>query len=351
MSQMPDSAWIREFLTSGFFYRINHDTVKVGWGKYEPQAMNSAQLALCPFWENQLVGYRTSQQRTLSIQEFRSSLEGLMTFLRGRAGGFSVPDRAKVAQSFQATQGRIQRGEIEKAVVIGTSASAWIPTAQERASLIMNALKASESLHVYGYWNDQEGVIGISPEVLFLRQGEFVQTMALAGSLPKEEAHERPPLHRDPKEIREHQMVITDISDRLRQAGFLTQAPTEIVELPTLFHLRTMLEIRSCKKTDEEIVTQLHPTAAMAQFPRAYGLKWMKDLPYQLDRGLHGGVVWFRTGPDTSVAVVAIRSLFWDSKHSWITAGCGVVAESQEDREWREMTTKLNSVRLALGLE
>jgi menaquinone-specific isochorismate synthase len=343
--------WIADFLTSGFFYRINEDQVRLGWGDFSPSPISSAQVAFCPFWDNQLVGFRASQERTLVVQEFRAMLEGFMISLQGRSASFSGPDRSLVAQSFQATQGRIQRGEIKKAVVIWTSSSDWIPSTKERATLIMNALRASEKLHVYGHWSKQQGVIGISPEVLFVRDGEFLQTMALAGSLPKAEVNERPALHRDPKELREHQMVITDITERLRHAGLLTQANTDIVELPTLFHLRTLLEIRNCKKSDEEIVTQLHPTAAMAQFPRAYGIKWMKDLPYQPQRGLHGGVVWFKTGPDTSSAVVAIRSLFWDTQHSWMTAGCGVVAESQEDREWREMTTKLASIRLSLGLE
>lgn len=342
------------FLTQGAFVRLSSTEVHLWAGIFQPSSREHGSLGLCPFWQQGLDFFEFSEQRVLAVQELHRDLEALMGPLKVQAGQFKAPDRGQLETSFQATQGRIQRGEIEKAVVIGTKSSNWIPSVPERASMMMKALQAPAKTFPYGYWNSEGGAIGVTPEILFQRLGDEVLTMALAGSCPKEEVSQRAPLLKDPKELREHQMVVKDISERLRQQGWLVVKDTEVMELPTLLHLKTEIEVKQCKKNDEELVQLLHPTAAMAQFPRNYGLQWMKDLPYQKDRGLHGGAVWFRFGKqeglDRSIALVSIRSLFWDKEKSWMTAGCGIVTESQEEREWNEMLAKLSSIHKALGI-
>lgn len=344
---------VRNFLEEGAFYREAPDLIHVWYGaRTGPDASASAgaDLATLEFWGHEPQPKSFEHHEVFTHRELLRLLESQMGRADWKVSDFQPPQRELFEKSFQETQGRIQREEIDKAVVIGTATAPKIPEPAERAGFLAALLKLPLSLYVYGAWDRAGGVLGATPELLFKNEDGLVTSMALAGSCPKADAGERLPLLRDPKEMREHQMVVQDISERLKPFGWLKASDVEVVELPTLFHLRTTIELSGNRAPDFELIRRMHPTAAMGQFPRNYGLTWMRDLPYQMQRGLHGGVVWFRLAPEKSVALVAIRSLFWGGGQSWLTAGCGIVRESQADREWREMEIKLESITRILGL-
>ena len=50
-------------------------------------------------------------------------------------------------------------------------------------------------------------------------------------------------------------------------------------------------------------------------------------------------------------AVVAIRGVSWSGNEVSLATGCGIVAGSELEREWRELALKRHWVRQSLGLE
>jgi menaquinone-specific isochorismate synthase len=288
---------------------------------------------------------------SLNSEELKKRIEPFLSTPRGlHLRDFLPPSQDHFEESFRVIQGKIQREEIEKAVPIVFSQTEGRPGPADLAHFMMQSLQYGPELFPFGFWNHGRGVFGATPEFLFRRQAMVVESMALAGSCPKSEKAERMPLLKDPKELREHELVVNDLTTRLKALGWLQQHPTEVIELPNLLHLRTRFELTGCTKPDIEMVRHLHPTAALGVAPRAYGFSWLRELPEQSARGLFGAPMLFRVSPDESICLVAIRSLTWDEQGSRIGAGCGIVRDSQLEREWREALAKIEFTKNLLAI-
>lgn len=287
----------------------------------------------------------------IPISEFRQAIseaaQGNPLFLSKNQ--FSTLHRGHFEASFREIQRRLQRGEIEKAVAGLFVESPKKLTSELLLSHLSALLETQQAVFIYGCWNEKGGVLGASPEILFHQKSGIIRTMALAGTRPAN-GNDRLSLLRDSKELREHDLVIQDIKQRLEKFGPVHVGNTEEVSYQTLFHLRTFLEVRSAFVESKELVKNLHPTPALGVSPRNYGVKWMRELPEQADRGLYGGPVCFQISPTESIGVVAIRSMFWDENRIRIGVGCGLVEASELDREWDELHVKLNSIYKFMGV-
>lgn len=346
--KMPDQ--VSRFLNSGAFYRLSQDRFRLFWGPWKPSG-EAFHLAFQDFFSSEL--------KTLEATEVLEMTRGdLIRFLEPATQGerawkmaeFSEPDKAGFEQSFRIVQGKIQRGEIEKAVPIVFAKSPARPQASDLVNSILQMTSLPPELNVFGFWDQGRGIIGATPEILFHRKAMIVQAVALAGSCPKEDVESRLPLLKDPKEMREHELVINDLIARLKPLGWLKKFETEVLELPTLLHLKTRFEVSGIAKRDTELVKLLHPTPALGVAPRAYGFQWMRELPEQKDRGLFGAPLLFSLSSEETVALVAIRSVLWDEQGSRIGSGCGIVDSSELEQEWKELAAKRNSVRRMLDL-
>ncbi|MGZ3804795.1 MAG: chorismate-binding protein [Pseudobdellovibrionaceae bacterium] len=258
------------------------------------------------------------------------------------------------AVSFREILGRIQQGSLKKAVPIVFENSTESINAARIALLLKELLKAPASLYCFGSWQKGHGIIGATPEVLLRQEGRILQTMALAGTCPKEDVAHRGFLLEDPKERHEHDLVVQDISRNLEKYGSLRLRGPQILELPTLLHLKTEIECQlPAGKAFSffEACRSLHPTSALGVFPRDYGYEWMKSLPEQKDRrgfGAPWGISW---SAEDALCLVAIRNIQWNPGGCRIGSGCGIVAQSDLQREWQELSQKRKSVKKVLGLE
>jgi menaquinone-specific isochorismate synthase len=148
--------------------------------------------------------------------------------------------------------------------------------------------------------------------------------------------------------------VVQDILQSLANYGELKTAGPQILELPTLFHLKTDIQCEIPKDHTFSFFNAcraLHPTPALGVSPRTYGYEWMKSLPEQRERrgfGAPWGISWSK---DEALCLVAIRNLQWDKSGCRIGSGCGIVAQSDLKQEWRELAQKRQSVKKVLGLE
>ena len=341
---------LAKFLNSGAFCRLSTDRFRLYWGPWKESSENF-HLAFQDFFASELKSYQASEVQEFNLADLLRFLEpALGTVTAWKKENFHEPSQDLFSPAFQIIQGKIQRGEIEKAVPIVFAKSKDRPLAADLVGAIMKMTSLPLVLNVYGFWDGQRGIMGATPEVLFHRKAMVVQTMALAGSCPKEDLEKRTPLLKDEKEMREHELVVNDLIARLKPLGWLKKSETAVLELPTLLHLCTKFEVTGCAKRDAELVRTLHPTPALGVAPRAYGYQWMRELPEQKDRTLFGAPILFALSDDETLALVAIRSVLWDEEGSRVGSGCGVVSSSELEREWNELAVKRRSVYQMIGL-
>lgn len=353
---------IQSFLDSGAFLRSQDGFVYL-WANLKESSFSNfepSSIFAKEFFEKSFNQYKFASTYKLSEAEFGSVLKHYLETSEKSLESIelTIAKKENFEDSFVEIMNRIHRGEIIKAVPIMFAESQNNFNSSElsiwKASTILKVLKAPQSLWAYGFWNDSKelrgGCIGATPEVLFQQNGNSVESMALAGSCPRSEIESRLPLLKDPKEMREHQLVIDDIKNVLSKLGPVFQGQTEVIEFPQILHLRTQMRVNSNSIDPIDLAQKMHPTAALGVTPRNYGIHWLTKLPGQEERQHYGSPIVFPL-PDGSVALVAIRTLQWDSKKFRLGAGGGLVDGSSLDQEWREVLTKWRTTCDLLGLK
>jgi menaquinone-specific isochorismate synthase len=365
MTPQDENQFFKSFLKSGALFRRGESEWLAMVPANDEDGLNKSpeySLSYQNFFESQLQTFGSDLHvKKLSTSELASGLSkvihdpaaelGSQKFKAGISlEGFRATPLSVFTETMQIIQGKIHRGEIEKAVPAIFFNHEGAPSASDLMNWIVNLSKAPISMTVYGFWDSNFGILGATPEILFHRDGNIIRSMALAGTCPKSETSQRVPLLKDAKEMHEHNLVVHDIEARLKTWGWVQKSATRILELPTLLHLMTELQVETSAKTDAEIVKLLHPTPALGVAPRAYGYCWLQDLPEQKQRQLFGGPIVFKISKSESIGLVAIRNIQWTPRQSWVSTGCGIVAASETEREWRELEQKKNSIFSLLGI-
>jgi isochorismate synthase EntC len=263
------------------------------------------------------------------------------------------PHQQLFEQAFLILQQKFSFSKLLKAVPYTFVYSSETMTVDRLKCCLAHALKNLKNGlgHMYGYWNQEGGVLGITPEILFKYQDSItVQTAALAGTCPKDTCLNH--FIQDPKEREEHQLVVKGIQNDLEKFGQVRVGELQVLSLPTLNHLITPIELKLSKTIYfEELVEALHPTPALGVFPKKEGRAWLDDYQCLLNRGWYGAPVGcIYPQREISQCVVAIRNVQWDQKGMRIGAGCGVVKDSQFEKEWNEINLKMQSIRELLSL-
>ncbi len=343
----------QEFCVSGAFLRASAQEVWIWSGAQRPSnAGEDENLYLLPFFESS-VSAITFEKPPLKIPVFEA-IRILEPFLGAQpltSGHFQPPDRKNYDNSFQFIKGQVQRGEIDKAILVNFSKGPRLDPSKFLAGWMISVLKAAENFFPFGIWNSERGAIGATPEILFRKRGTELKTAALAGTMAKTLNLSPADLIKNPKEMHEHLLVVKDLAKQLGIFGKPTQSPTRVLELPMLYHLITELTVTSLELPGVlDIIKMLHPTAALGVAPRNYGYHWLRNLPEQELRYFHGAPLVFNL-PAEQLGLVAIRHLEWNQDQFLIGSGSGIVDASELDQEWAETLLKRQSIFSQLGIK
>ncbi|MEM7646299.1 MAG: chorismate-binding protein [Pseudomonadota bacterium] len=254
------------------------------------------------------------------------------------------------ARQFEWIQKEIGSGKLSKAVPYVFEKSKNSVPPENLESLIGHGLKHSQSI-LYGTWNVQGGILGMSPERLFVEEDHHsFSTMALAGTKTLEEHRKNPHLFlEDPKERHEHELVALDIEEKLKSFSY-ERGPLEVFETPHLAHLKTPFQFFTEGSSFEDLVKQLHPTPALGASPRDRVWEVMKHLQSIEERKYFGAPIGLIDEKSRKDCVVAIRNIIWNQSDIFLGSGCGVVNDSQLEKEWNELKAKRGSVKRIFGL-
>lgn len=368
---------MQEFLSSGFIFGLRSGRTVIGWGEFKKsQTPEGACSVYAPDFyledpkpwlipprfavvDRKLFATHVLPKLTTEVKDFR----------------WSEPPRSSFDEQFTKIQNAFQSSGLAKAVPV-VHATSQVTVSKESLSRILVALeKLPESLTAYGFWanvgseDSTEGVLGATPEYLFSVEGRELRTMALAGTRSKiESADGAAALMADPKERREHQLVIDDIHAVLSKFGNVVIGQTSVAELPTLFHLKTPISVEMREAVDfESLANALHPTPALGLSPRSLGVEFLKNWDEVKKRGRFGapfGIeLQLEDGSRVQDCVVGIRNIQWGFRQQGVGnagsskdcsvqlgSGCGIIPQSEPNREWAELQLKRDSVRKILGV-
>lgn len=219
-----------------------------------------------------------------------------------------------------------------KVVPVVFAQSYFMPSFKQRAFLLKNILEKQIGF-AYGYWNSSQGVLGVTPEYLFEKKGKYIKTMALAGTGFISDS-----LITDEKEMKEHQIVVDDLSDQLQDFHFEKSAGYEKT-FGELKHLQTDIQFQS-DMGFLSLVRKLHPTSALGGSPKEQALEWLLRYNRIMDRKRFGAPFAIHFPNGDGFALTAIRNIQWGRASMVLGSGCGLTAKSKLEKEWRELQLK-----------
>jgi menaquinone-specific isochorismate synthase len=378
----------RDFLLNGCFFALGSTDLLIAWGEWTPasQPGHSACAVYAPdFYMTDAHPWRLPAHFRIITREIFATT--VLPKLKAEVNSdfdqrfqWVEPVREGFEEQVRTIRERFRERRLVKAVPVVHAQALEIMTQGRLLAVLekMNACPAS--LIPQGFWDAKrgEGLLGATPERLFLIEKNEtgiggplrLVTMALAGTRGKsasgdvtgdspgdvtgELTDDAQKLMNDPKERREHQIVIDDLVERLSKYGVVDVGETVIAELPTLYHLKTQITVTGETMTFEALARDLHPTPALGVAPRAFGLANMKQWDDTLLRGRYGAPfgVYLRTEKlEIQDCLVAIRNVQWsNSQAPTLGSGCGFVEESTNDREWSELQLKRESVKKVLNV-
>ncbi|MEG4403736.1 isochorismate synthase [Microcoleus sp. MON2_D5] len=210
--------------------------------------------------------------------------------------------------------------------------------------------------YVFSTSNGQgQNFIGASPERLISIHKNELVTDALAGSAPRgkneaEDANLGKGLLNSEKDIREHRVVIDFIVDRLSSLGInpdFSPVP-RLLQLSNIQHLWTPIRARIPRDIHLlKILSQLHPTPAVAGVPRDIALQQIRGCE-SCDRSLYAAPLGWIDRTGNGEFAVGIRSALIDGDRAILYAGAGIVAGSEPEKELAEIQLKLQALLNAL---
>ena len=184
----------------------------------------------------------------------------------------------------------------------------------------------------YGEW------IGATPELLFSREGDEIETMALAGTLPTKSSAECSEKLLDEYEYVAHDVLKTfeELGAKLtNRKGPLERHVGPVKHLESRFTFRTGV-------SNEILSRSLHPTSAVCGNPRQIAAKWIMSNEFH-ERRLYCGLIAIQKGNSCSYYVNLRCGQVFDD-HLELFAGVGITRYSESKEEWQETEKKLETI-------
>ncbi|PSQ05538.1 isochorismate synthase [Halobacteriales archaeon QS_6_71_20] len=267
----------------------------------------------------------------------------------GVAGTEWLVDRAEWVEQVSSVVDRIRDGDLLKTVLatalrVDLASEVDIPDTLGRLRRTY-----PECYRFLVQPTDGDGFFGPPPERLVRREGEVVETEALAGSMPRGDTPEADAEHarsllESEKLQHEQRLVVDTVCEQLDAFGTVGEGEQGVRKLTNIQHLQTPITAVLDGDTHVlELVEALHPTPAVGGLPLSAALSTI-DGTETFDRGWYASPVgWFDAAGDGEFAV-GIRSGVAGGREAVLFAGNGIVGDSDPEAEWDELQPKVRPI-------
>jgi menaquinone-specific isochorismate synthase len=260
---------------------------------------------------------------------------------------WQTPDQGAFAGVYGDIMREIDSGDMTKSVPVFTERGELESGSID--ALIPNLDHLPASLFSYGWREGGNGLIGATPELLVSVHGRHLETMALAGTTSVEQAEA---FEADPKEIAEHEFVAEYLVNKLQPLGVVRRERRQLLRLGKIAHFLSSIHVDLLTEPDlNSLIGLMHPTPALGALPRTPSvLNKLRGYRRQLGAPRQFGAPFGAWVNGSFHAVVAIRHVSWADTQVYLPVGCGVIAASVLEKEWRELALKRSAVKGLLGL-
>lgn len=267
-------------------------------------------------------------------------------------------EKIRYQESFRKAIQALKIGELRKVVLSRRKFYQWSSSKVDWRALCQRyLLNPGESFRFLSV-NEKNIYLSLTPERLFYLDKHLFETEAIAGTVSRgasqtEDESLFQSLVNDPKERREHDIVVEDISARLKKAlvrgdwvkKHQPMRLAHVQHIHSLFQGDVLDTKVSLPLLAEKMINILHPTPAVGGFPREQALESIKNWE-GFDRGPYAAPCSIFLEDEMTV-LVGLRCLCLNDKLMQLYAGSGIVEGSIEDKEWLETENKLKNFTLA----
>jgi anthranilate synthase component 1 len=202
-------------------------------------------------------------------------------------------------------------------------------------------------------------LVGASPEMLVQKHGRRIATRPIAGTRPRgaDEAEDKRlagELLADPKERAEHVMLVdlgrNDLG-RVATAGSVkVDTSMQIERYSHVMHIVSSVEAELAPERDGlDALLSCFPAGTVSGAPKIRAMEIIDELEPEA-RGPYAGAVGYFSFSGDLDTCITIRTLVVGPEETSVTAGAGIVADSDPAREERETEHKAAALLAAAGL-
>lgn len=238
----------------------------------------------------------------------------------------------------------------QQKVVMGRRRTVSLKEPVDPARLFLRLASTSHDSFLFFIDSGSSAFFGKSPELLFRRTNNNIETESLAGTRARSDLYvDDEQLGRDLfmsiKDNHEHALVCRYIERSLCEIGVRDLNGSNL-ELMKLAHVQHLLRRYSGKIpadiTDAHIIDALHPTPAVCGFSPVWARAFITKHE-GFDRGFYAGPVGF-LARDESEFAVGIRSALYRDQSLYVYVASGIVQGSIPDNEWEELDNKEKTI-------
>lgn len=336
-----------DFFTCGSILSLDQGRILIGWGKrkwlHEPST-NPCWYFPDFFLQNPLRWFAHESVEIRHLNEFKIP----SLFSCSSAINWSNFHELLFEEAFLNLKNLIADKILVKGVPYLFEEAAFKVTPLFIKRMLFSVLKHASvnNSFIYGFWDEQDGLLGLTPELLFSYDSKKLKSMACAATIPLNSILTT---SQKLKLDKEHAIVVDEITKNLSKLGKVQVKNSNWEKFHTLKHLITHLDCSLECFDFEKIVKSLHPTSAVGAFPRKKGWEWLLNYEKKLPRGRYAaplGAIF----QEKATCFVGIRNVQWNSGQMRIGAGCGIVEESLLEEEKKEVLAKISAIKGILCL-
>ncbi|AZI58748.1 isochorismate synthase [Nakamurella antarctica] len=251
---------------------------------------------------------------------------------------------------------RIRAGELKK-VVLAHDLVATAENVVDERYVLSRLSQAYPTCWTFAV----AGLVGATPEMLLRRRGLRISSRVLAGTAWSDRAGAHTAgtvatgLLASSKDLAEHAYAVDSVASVLGAVSADLQVPGAPRALPlaNLTHLATDITGTLPAESDGPstsalaLAAALHPSAAVGGFPKDVARGLIRELE-PMERGRYAAPVGWMNAAGEGEFAIALRCAEISGNTVRMMAGCGIMADSDPEKEAREAQIKMIPVRDAL---
>ncbi|MBO1208600.1 anthranilate synthase component I [Mammaliicoccus sciuri] len=222
-----------------------------------------------------------------------------------------------------------------------------------KLQIYKNLKRQNPSPYMYYIDDEERTIIGSSPESFIKKQGDVITTNPIAGTNKRGQTEEEDKqneiaLITDEKELAEHRMLVdlgrNDLN-MIAQTGSVYMPKLMTVErFEHVMHIVSIVEGKIRPEiTPLQMITALLPAGTVSGAPKTRAITRIYE-SRKRKRGIYaGGVGYINCNHDLDFALT-IRTMVVDNEYVNVEAGCGVVYDSNSQKELKETMIKAKSL-------